>query len=226
MTARIKILSALVFLTPAMLFAAGEMYRPATVTPPEPPREFRGAWITEVAANPDWPSKPGLPAEQQKAELIALLDRAAELKLNAVILQVRPACDAIYASPIEPWSAHLTGKMGQPPQPFYDPLAFAVAEAHKRGLECTRGSIRSARCMPEDKSLRRAESYFKDAPGTHPPIRRSGLARPRRIRRARIRPARGHGRGGALRRGWRAVRRLFLSLPGKGCRGPHAGFSR
>jgi uncharacterized lipoprotein YddW (UPF0748 family) len=135
MTARIKILSALVFLAPAMLSAAGEAYRPAAATPPEPPREFRGAWISEVATNQDWPSKPGLPAAQQKAELIALLDRAVQLKLNTVILQVRPACDAMYASPIEPWSAYLTGRMGQPPQPFYDPLAFAVAEAHKRGLE-------------------------------------------------------------------------------------------
>jgi uncharacterized lipoprotein YddW (UPF0748 family) len=102
------------------------------VTPPPPPREFRGAWITEVATNQDWPSKPGLPAAQQKAELIALLDRAVQLKLNAVIFQVRPASDAMYASSIEPWSAYLTGKMGQPPQPPYDPLAFAVAEAHKR----------------------------------------------------------------------------------------------
>lgn len=135
MTARIKILSAFVFLTPAMLFAAGEIYRPVVVTPPEPPREFRGAWITEVAINPDWPSKPGLPAAQQKAEMIALLDHAVQLKLNAVIFQVRPASDAMYASSIEPWSAYLTGKMGQPPQPPYDPLAFAVAEAHKRGLE-------------------------------------------------------------------------------------------
>jgi uncharacterized lipoprotein YddW (UPF0748 family) len=135
MKARIKILSALVLLTPATLFAAAEVYRPVAVTPPEPAREFRGAWITEVATNQDWPSKPGLPAAQQKAELIALLDRAVQLKLNAVILQVRPACDAMYASPIEPWSAYLTGKMGQPPQPFYDPLAFAVAEAHRRGLE-------------------------------------------------------------------------------------------
>jgi uncharacterized lipoprotein YddW (UPF0748 family) len=135
MTARIKILSAFIFLASATLFAANEIYRPAAVTPPEPPREFRGAWITEVATNQDWPSKPGLPAAQQKAELIALLDRAVQLKLNAVIFQVRPACDAMYASPIEPWSAYLTGRMGQPSQPFYDPLAFAVAEAHKRGLE-------------------------------------------------------------------------------------------
>ena len=153
MTARIKILSALVFLSPAMLFAAGEVYRPASVAPPEPPREFRGAWITEVAANPDWPSKPGLPADQQKAELIALLDRAAELKLNAVIFQVRPACDAIYASPIEPWSTHLTGRMGQPPQPFYDPLAFAIVEAHKRGLELHAWFNPFRALLPEDKTF-------------------------------------------------------------------------
>jgi uncharacterized lipoprotein YddW (UPF0748 family) len=64
-----------------------------------------------------------------------LLDRAAQLHLNAVIFQVRPACDAMYASPIEPWSAYLTGTQGKAPGPFYDPLAFAVKEAHKRGLE-------------------------------------------------------------------------------------------
>ena len=135
MIARKKTLSVLVWLTPAMLFAAGEIYRPTVVTPPEPPREFRGAWITVVASNQDWPSKPGLTVEQQKAELIALLDRAAQLHLNAVIFQVRPACDAMYASPIDPWSAYLTGTQGKAPDPFYDPLAFAIKEAHKRGLE-------------------------------------------------------------------------------------------
>jgi len=71
----------------------------------------------------------------QKAELLAILDRAAQLRLNAIIFQVRPACDALYASPIEPWSEYLTGAMGKAPQPFYDPLTFAVEEAHKRGLE-------------------------------------------------------------------------------------------
>ena len=95
---------------------------------------FRGVWIATVA-NIDWPSKPGLTHAQQKAELISILDRAAKLKLNAVIFQVRPACDAMYASPIEPWSEYLTGTMGKAPEPFYDPLAFAIEEAHKRGLE-------------------------------------------------------------------------------------------
>ena len=135
MKVRITILSALAFLFPAMLFAANFVYRPADIVAPEPPREFRGAWITEVASNPDWPSRPGLTVAEQKAELIWLLDRAVELHLNAVIFQVRPACDAVYASPLEPWSEFFTGAQGKAPEPFYDPLAFAIAEAHRRGLE-------------------------------------------------------------------------------------------
>ena len=122
-------------LLPALLLAAGESNPPASVMPPPPAREFRAAWITEVAVNPDWPSKPGLPVAQQKMELVALLDHAQQLHLNAIFFQVRPACDAMYASPIEPWSDRITGVMGQSPEPFYDPLAFAIAEAHKRGLE-------------------------------------------------------------------------------------------
>jgi uncharacterized lipoprotein YddW (UPF0748 family) len=109
-------------------------YEPATVTPPNPRREFRGAWVATVA-NIDWPSKRGLSTVEQKAELTAMLDHAARLKLNAIIFQVRPACDAMYASAIEPWSEYLTGTMGKAPEPFYDPLAFAVEEAHRRGLE-------------------------------------------------------------------------------------------
>jgi len=66
---------------------------------------------------------------------MAILDRAAQLKLNAIIFQVRPACDALYASKLEPWSEYLTGAQGRAPQPWYDPLEFAVAEAHRRGLE-------------------------------------------------------------------------------------------
>ncbi|MEW6304317.1 MAG: family 10 glycosylhydrolase [Verrucomicrobiota bacterium] len=116
------------------LLSAAPAYVPATVSPPAVQREFRAAWVATVS-NIDWPSKPGLPVEQQKAELTAILDKCAQLKLNAVILQVRPACDALYDSKIEPWSEYLTGEMGRAPQPYYDPLAFAVDEAHQRGLE-------------------------------------------------------------------------------------------
>jgi len=113
---------------------AGAGYVPALFTPPAPLREFRGAWLSTVAAEP-WPSKPGLPVAQQKAELVALLNQAARLRLNAVIFQVRPSADAFYASTLEPWSEFLMGRMGQAPQPFYDPLALAINEAHQRGME-------------------------------------------------------------------------------------------
>lgn len=102
--------------------------------PPPIRREFRAAWVATVA-NIDWPSKPGLSTAEQKAEMIALLDDAVRLNLNAIILQVRPSCDALYDSKLEPWSEFLTGKMGQAPQPYYDPLEFAIEQAHSRGIE-------------------------------------------------------------------------------------------
>lgn len=114
--------------------ARAPVYEPVRVTPPEPVREFRGAWVPTVN-NIAWPSKKGLSTAEQKAELVAILDHATALSLNAIILQVRPACDALYASRLEPWSEYLTGTMGRAPEPFYDPLAFAIEEAHKRGLE-------------------------------------------------------------------------------------------
>ncbi len=113
---------------------SGVTYVPSAQAPPAPAREFRGAWVATVR-NIDWPSKPGLTTAQQQSELLAILNRAVALKLNAVILQVRPACDAFYRSPYEPWSEFLTGHMGRAPAPFYDPLALAVQEAHRRGLE-------------------------------------------------------------------------------------------
>jgi uncharacterized lipoprotein YddW (UPF0748 family) len=129
-------------LSRAMIAAAQHVATPAffapalpnETAPPPVPREFRGVWIATVE-NIDWPSSPGLPVDSQKAELLALLDRAASLNLNAVILQVRPAADALYESEYEPWSSYLTGTLGQAPKPHWDPLAFAVTEAHRRGLE-------------------------------------------------------------------------------------------
>ncbi len=93
---------------------------------------FRGMWIASVA-NRDWPSKTGLPAETQRAELLAYLDAAVRRRLNTVILQVRPTADALWPSEHEPWSAYLTGVQGK--DPGWDPLGTAVTEAHNRGLE-------------------------------------------------------------------------------------------
>jgi len=105
-----------------------------TAEEPVPKREFRGVWIASVT-NIDWPSKPGLNSEVQKQEFIKILDQHQRSGINAIILQIRPTADALYAKSIEPWSKWLTGKQGVAPFPFYDPLEFAITEAHKRGME-------------------------------------------------------------------------------------------
>src|SRR6202012_1307251 len=97
-------------------------------------REFRAAWIATVS-NIDWPQKPGLPAIEQQQQFIARLDQLKALGCNAVIVQVRPAADALYDSKLEPWSRYLTGRQGEAPFPYYDPLLFMIEETHKRNME-------------------------------------------------------------------------------------------
>jgi len=97
-------------------------------------RELRAVWVATVS-NIDWPSKPGLSSEEQKAELIAYLDLFKKLNFNAVVMQIRPCADAFYSSAFEPWSYFLTGQQGLAPSPYYDPLQFAIEECHKRCLE-------------------------------------------------------------------------------------------
>ncbi|MDE3058211.1 MAG: family 10 glycosylhydrolase, partial [Bacteroidota bacterium] len=99
-----------------------------------PKREFRGVWIATVA-NIDWPLHKGEPPAVQQRELISILDNLKSSGINAVIFQVRPECDALYRSSIEPWSYWLTGEQGKPPEPVWDPLHFAIEQAHKRGME-------------------------------------------------------------------------------------------
>lgn len=99
-----------------------------------PKREFRGVWIATVE-NIDWPTTPYADSDQQQRQLLYLLDEHQKTGINAVMLQVRPAADAFYAKSREPWSKYLTGKQGKAPDPFYDPLEFAIQESHKRGME-------------------------------------------------------------------------------------------
>lgn len=99
----------------------------------EPPKhEFRGAWIATVA-NLDWPSCRTCEPSQQQDELVQILDRLKAAGINAALFQVRTESDAFYDSPYEPWSYWLTNEQGA--DPGWDPLAFAVEEAHKRGME-------------------------------------------------------------------------------------------
>ena len=121
---------------PAATVSAPDPY--AGDNPPPEPREFRAAWVATVA-NIDWPSRPGLSAAVMQREALAILDRAQTLGLNALILQVRPACDAIFPSTLEPWTEFLSGEQGRAPwaagEAPWDPLAFWVAEAHRRAIE-------------------------------------------------------------------------------------------
>ncbi|MCP3817146.1 family 10 glycosylhydrolase [Streptomyces sp. A3M-1-3] len=107
--------------------AAAARPRQAAAPPP-----FRAMWLACIG-NRDWPSRAGLGADQQRAELLGHLDTAVARRLNAVILQVRPSADSLWPSPYEPWAECLTGEQGV--DPGWDPLGTAVTEAHRRGLE-------------------------------------------------------------------------------------------
>ena len=140
----------------------------ATAGPPPEPREFRAAWVATVA-NIDWPSRPGLPAQTQRSEALAILDRARSLGLNALVLQVRPMCDALYVSALEPWSEFLSGEQGRAPwadgEPPWDPLAFWVREAHRRAIELhawfnpyrARSSTAKSALTPQHLAVRRPD---------------------------------------------------------------------
>ncbi len=106
----------------------------AALSQVSPKNEFRGVWLTTVGAT-DWPPALGGPVQRQKDSLVAILDKLRGAGFNAVIFQIRPECDALYQSSIEPWSYWLTGSQGTPPQSPFDPLQFAIDEAHKRGME-------------------------------------------------------------------------------------------
>jgi uncharacterized lipoprotein YddW (UPF0748 family) len=97
-----------------------------------PKEDFRAVWIATVARL-DWPSS--YTVSTQKNQLINMLKNLEAYNFNAVVFQVRPACDAFYDSPLEPWSSWLTGTEGKAPSPYYDPLEFIIEEAHKRGIE-------------------------------------------------------------------------------------------
>ncbi len=124
--------------------------------------EFRGAWISSVH-NLDWPSKKGLSAAQQKAELVRLLDSAKSLGLTDVFFQVRPEGDALYRSSLEPWSRFLTGTQGK--DPGYDPLAFCISEAGKRGIRVHawfnpyRASVKAGSQLASNHMARRYNRY-------------------------------------------------------------------
>lgn len=95
-----------------------------------PKREFRGAWIQAVNGQ-----FVGMGRDKMQAVLKEQLDLLQRAGINAIMFQVRPEADALYASKYEPWSRFLTGTQGTPPNPYWDPLQWMIEQAHKRGME-------------------------------------------------------------------------------------------
>lgn len=93
-------------------------------------REFRGAWIQCVNGQ-----FLGMTTGQMQQTLSYQLDELQKDGVNAIIFQVRPECDALYESKLEPWSRFLTGVQGRPPMPYWDPLAWMTEQCHRRGME-------------------------------------------------------------------------------------------
>ena len=100
-------------------------------TPPK--REFRAAWLATYA-NIDWPAN-GATTALEQSTFIQRMEEHRVTGMNAVFVQIRSQCDAMYPSPFEPWSADLTGTQGLAPNPYYDPLEFMIAETKKKGME-------------------------------------------------------------------------------------------
>lgn len=93
-------------------------------------RVFRGAWIQCVNGQ-----FKGMSTANMQRTLTYQLNELQKDGCNAIIFQVRPECDALYESSIEPWSYYLTGEQGDRPYPYWDPLAWMIRECHKRGME-------------------------------------------------------------------------------------------
>ncbi|WP_460768946.1 glycoside hydrolase family 10 protein [Mariniluteicoccus flavus] len=121
---------------PAHAAGPGSFDLPAPGSCPVDPHvqkhDFRAMWLSSVV-NIDWPSKAGLSADAQKAELAGWFDLAQRHNHNAILIQIRPTADAFWPGAKEPWSAYLTGTQGK--DPGYDPLAYAIAEGRRRNIQ-------------------------------------------------------------------------------------------
>ncbi len=123
---RVKSLLCVFFL----LLMAGGVFAQVQTGSAYPKREFRAAWIQSVNGQ-----FRGMPTEKLKQNLIGQLNSLQKAGINAIIFQVRPEADALYASRLEPWSRSLTGVQGKAPEPYWDPMQFMIDECHKRGME-------------------------------------------------------------------------------------------
>lgn len=134
--------------------------------PRTPKAAIRGVWLT-TNYGLDWPSRTAQTPEQtqrQKDELCRILDLARTMNLNTVFFQARVRSDVLYQSVYEQYSSILTGTFGR--KPLYDPLAFAVEECHKRGLQCHAWIV----CMNIGKDEAIKKRGKNSLPSQHPEI--------------------------------------------------------
>ena len=159
----LHVLFVAILLVMAQFSLAQELFSPAH---PAPKHEVRGVWITTLGGL-DWPkTKATSPArrEQQKQELCQILDQLKAANINTVLFQTRIRGSVIYPSKIEPWDVCLTGQFDK--DPGYDPLAFAIEETHRRGMELHAWVVTVPGFKTKDAGKMGAKSLLK----THPDL--------------------------------------------------------
>ena len=125
----------LIYIVTALFCLKTEAQELFLSAPPAPKHEVRAVWLTTLSSL-DWPTAKATSEagrRKQKEELCQLLDQLQACHINTVVLQTRIRGSVIYPSKIEPWDPCLTGQFDR--DPGYDPLAFAIEETHRRGME-------------------------------------------------------------------------------------------
>lgn len=96
-------------------------------------QDMRGVWISSVY-NLDFPSAPGLSAEQLKAEADNIIEKVKASGLTDIFLQVRPTCDALYKSDIFPSSAYVCTTQGDNFPDDFDILQYFIDKGTESGI--------------------------------------------------------------------------------------------
>lgn len=137
-----------------------------------PKKEFRGIWMATVY-NLDYPQSGSLPPSLQKIEMRTKFDELKEHGINVIYFQIRTEGDALYDSDIEPWSKYITGEEGREPSSEWDPLAYAIKEAHKRGMELHAwlNPYRAMTGIPSDFTQKKVQGYSdSEVPDSYKPF--------------------------------------------------------
>jgi len=135
-------------------------------------RETRAVWLA-TNYKLDWPPQT-YNQEKQKRALIDIFDNIKSKNINTIFFQVASNGTVLFKSSYEPFSSYITGEING--KPNYDPLQFAVEQAHKRGLEihawvnvfrCSDDMENSNTLNPNHISQRKPEWMIEDSRDGH-----------------------------------------------------------